>query len=252
MMMALLRKELREHLFSRKGLFNFFFISILYSIVAFSFISVKELSLLAQVEVNMTFIKVMLGVSSFVLIILGSTMVSGEKEKGTLESLLLTPLSKLRILVAKFLGIITFWIVLILRSLPYIAALSVGTNLFPKVFLFVLIIGSFMVLGFAGLSLAISAWVTSTKNAMMYAIIIFFIAIIPMFLSTTTKKAGFAYVVNQWSPVSSSMLAMKDTLVNKLGALAIVSDSLPILLFFIIMGVILVFASKKMNFLGGE
>ncbi|WP_261808145.1 ABC transporter permease subunit [Paenibacillus sp. N3.4] len=113
-MMALLHKELLEHLLSRKGLFILFIISVLYSLLAFSFISVKELSLLAQVEVNMTFLKLMLGVNSLVLIILGSTMISGEKEKGTLESLLLTPLSTLQIMISKLIAIILFWMVLMI------------------------------------------------------------------------------------------------------------------------------------------
>lgn len=251
-MMALLRKELREHMFSRKGLFIFFIISVLYSLLAFSFISVKELSLLAQVEVNMTFMKLMLGVNSLVLIILGSTMISGEKEKGTLESLLLTPLSKLKIMLSKLMAMTLFWIVLILLSLPYLIALTTGTNLFSIVLLFILCNGSVLVLSFSALSLAISAWLSSTKNALMISIIMFVVAVIPMFLSTTMKKVGFAHLIDKSSPVSSSMLAMKDSMVNKLGFNAFVMDSLPVYIFFVIVLLLFIGASKKVNFLGGE
>jgi ABC-2 type transport system permease protein len=251
-MMALLRKELREHLLSRKGLFIFFIISLLFSVLAFSFISVKELSLLAQVEVNMTFIKMMLGISNLVLMILGATMISGEREKGTLESLLLTPLSKMKIMLSKLAAIFIFWLVLVLLSLPYFIALTVGTNLFPILLAYIIWNGTLLVISFAGLSLAISAWVASTKNALLLSIIIFFIAVIPMFLSTTTKKVGFAHFVDQSSPVSSSMLAMKDLMVNKLGVMTLLIDSLPVCVFFVIMVLIFILASKKVNFLGGE
>ena len=83
-MFSLIKKEIREHVISRKGMWIFFAISILFSGLTYSFISVKELSLLAQVEVTMTFMKLLIGISILFSIILGSTMVSGEREQGTL------------------------------------------------------------------------------------------------------------------------------------------------------------------------
>ena len=56
----------------------------------------------------MTFMKALIGISILVSIILGSTMVSGEKEQGPLESLLLTPLSKVKIILSKVVGILAF------------------------------------------------------------------------------------------------------------------------------------------------
>jgi hypothetical protein len=66
------------------------------------------------------------------------------------------------------------------------------------------------------------------------------------------KKVGFAHLVDKSSPVSSSMLAMKDSFVNKLGFNAFVMDSLPVYIFFVIVLLLFIGASKKVNFLGGE
>ncbi|TXK74019.1 hypothetical protein [Paenibacillus sp. N3.4] len=137
-------------------------------------------------------------------------------------------------------------------SLPYMIALTAGTNLFPIVLLYILCNGTVFIISFAALSLAISAWLSSTKNALMYAIILFVIAIIPMFLSTTMKKVGFAHLVDVSSPVSSSMLAMKDAMVNKVGFGAFVMDGLPVYIFFCIVLLVCIGASKKVSFLGGE
>ena len=109
MMRALFYKEMKEHVLSRKGLWIYFALSILLSAMAFSFVTFKELSLLAQVEVNMTFLKIVLGVGILISIIIGSTMISNEKEQGTLESLLLTPLSNLKIMMVKAATICVFW-----------------------------------------------------------------------------------------------------------------------------------------------
>ena len=149
MMRALFYKEMKEHVLSRKGLWIYFALSILLSAMAFSFVTFKELSLFAQVEVNMTFLKIVLGVGILISIIIGSTMISNEKEQGTLESLLLTPLSNLKIMMVKAATICVFWLGILLISLPYFFALTYGTQLLPTVFALILILGTLLVLGFS-------------------------------------------------------------------------------------------------------
>ncbi|MDQ0414765.1 ABC transporter permease [Mesobacillus stamsii] len=251
-MSSLIKKEIREHVFSRKGVWIFFAIAILFSGLTYSFVSVKELSLLAQVEVNMTFMKALIGISILVSIILGSTMVSGEREQGTLESLLLTPLSKVKIILSKVIGILVFWLIISAISLPYFYALTYGTNMLPTILAYLYLIGLPLVISFSLLSLAFSTWISSSKNATLLSIILFLVTAIPMFLSTTMKKSGFAHVIDLSSPVSASMLTLKDWLVNKLSFLTIFLDSLPVLGFLVISIICLFYASKKMDFLGGE
>ncbi|MGX2957889.1 ABC transporter permease [Peribacillus sp. JNUCC 23] len=251
-MFSLIKKEIREHVLSRKGVWIFFAISILFSGLTYSFISVKELSLLAQVEVNMTFMKALIGISILVSIILGSTMVSGEREQGTLESLLLTPLSKMKVILAKVIGILAFWLIISIISIPYFYALTYGTKMLFTILAYLYLIGLPLVISFSLLSLAFSSWISSSKNATLLSIIVFLVTAIPMFLSTTMKKSGFAHLVDSLSPVSSSMLTLKDWLVNKLSTFTILMDSLPVLCFLIISIICLSYASKKMDFLGGE
>lgn len=251
-MTSLIKKEIREHVLSRKGVWIFFAISILFSGLTYSFISVKELSLLAQVEVNMTFMKALIGISILVSIILGSTMVSGEREQGTLESLLLTPLSKVKIILSKVVGILVFWLIISMISIPYFYALTYGTNMLPTIIGYLYLIGLPLVISFSLLSLAFSSWIASSKNATLLSIVLFLVTAIPMFLSTTMKKSGFAYLVDLLSPVSASMLTLKDWLVNKLSVFSIFMDSLPVLGFLVISIICLLYASKKMDFLGGE
>lgn len=251
-MFSLIKKEIREHVLSHKGVWIFFAIAILFSGLSYSFISVKELSLLAQVEVNMTFMKALMGVSILISIILGSTMVSGEREQGTLESLLLTPLSKVKIILAKVIAILFFWLMISIISIPYFYALTYGTNTLLIILAYLYLIGMPLVASFSLLSLAFSSWISSSKNATLMSIVLFLVTAIPMFLSTTMKKSGFAHLVDLLSPVSSSMLALKDLIVNKLGTYTILMDSLPVFFFFVISIICLFYASKKMDFLGGE
>ena len=76
-------------------------------------------------------------------------MISNEKEQGTLESLLLTPLSNLKIMMVKRQLFCVFWFGVLLISLPYFFALTYGTQLLPTVFALILILGTLLVLGFS-------------------------------------------------------------------------------------------------------
>ena len=55
----------------------------------------------------------------FIGLILGADSISGERERDTLESLLLTPTSRRQIVVGKFLAAISPWPVAMILSLPY-------------------------------------------------------------------------------------------------------------------------------------
>ena len=139
-----------------------------------------------------------------------------------------------------------------LISLPYFYALTYGTHLLSTVLALILILGTLLVLGFSLLSLAFSTWFSSTKNATLLSIVIFLITLLPMFLSTKMKKAGFAYLLDRASPISSTLLAAKDLLINKFGMSTILLDVLPVFIFFIIAIFILLLASRNIKLLGGE
>lgn len=252
MISVLVKKEVREHVLSRKGFALFFVVSILLSGMSFSFISVKELSTLAQIEVIMTLLQLVLGVSILISMILGSTLVAAEKEQGTLESLLLTPVTKQKIVLAKAASILVFWILLSIITLPYFFVLSMGTTLFPSILFYLYFAGTLLVVGFSGLSLIFSSILSSSKNSALLSVILFLVSSIPFFLSTTTKKAGFAHFVDTISPLSTSMKAMKDLLVNKMGLVSILQDMVPGLVFVVLIIIGLIIAGKKLHFIGGE
>ncbi|NIK76797.1 ABC-2 type transport system permease protein [Paenibacillus castaneae] len=252
MIYELVKKETKEHIFSRKGIGFLFIVSILLSIMSFGFISVKELSLLDQPSIVMTTFKLLLGINILISMVIGSTMVAGEKEKGTLESLLLTPLTKRKIIIGKLIAILVFWLTVTLISLPYFIVLSNGTSMLPTILFYLYVVGTVLVISFSSIALIFSTILASTKNAMIVGLMIFLITLVPMFLSTTMKKAGFAKLIQSYSPISASMKTMKDLFINKLGALDILVGMVPVFVFFVLALSVSLLISKKVDFLGGE
>lgn len=252
MIFELVKKETKEHIFSRKGIAFLFVVSLLMSILSFSFISVKELSLLDQPTVIMTALKLLLGINILISMVIGSTMIAGEKEKGTLESLLLTPLTKRKIIFGKLIAILIFWLMVTLVSMPYLFVLAYQANLFPTILIYLYGIGTVLIISFSSIALIFSTILVSTKNAMILAIMTFLITAIPMFLSTTMKKSGLAKVISENSPVSASMKAMKDIFITQLGFSQVSVELIPVFVFFLITIFIAFMIAKKVDFLRGE
>lgn len=189
--------------------------------------------------------KVVLGISILVTIIIGSNMYAGERERETLESLLLSPLSKAQITFGKLVGLLLFWFIISLLFLPYFFALSMGTDIFVKALVFLYLICFPLIIGFFAI-------LSSTKSSTLLSFVLFLVTAIPMFLSTTMKKSGFAHIVDTVSPLSRSMLTLKDYFVNRLGFTVLMVDLLPVLVFLIISIALLLFANNKISLKGGE
>jgi ABC-2 type transport system permease protein len=250
--MRLVRKEVREQIFSLKGVIWIALAALMFSGLSYSFVSVKELSILAQVEIINTFLKVVIGFGLLMTLILAAASIAGEKEQGTLESLLLLPMTKTQMITAKWMGAMSVWLVISLIALPYLLALGQGASMYGMIVLFLFIFGTITVGSFAAVALALSSLLQSSKNAVVISVALFMVSALPAFLATTIKKSGFGYIIDIVSPLSGTMRLMKDLLLNKIPVWQAVINSISVLGFAVVAAVLLGYAVKKLSLLGGE
>lgn len=227
-------------------------VAIIFSIMSYSFVSVKELSLLAQTEVILTMGKLILALGLLITIILASVSFSNEKEESTLESLLLTPIPKMQLAIGKLAGVLLMGILVFIISLPYIITLSYGTGLVMRAVIFILLIGSIVAFSYASISIALSILLGSSKNAIITSIIIFILTGLPSLLSTSIKKAGFGAVIEKISPLSNIFNLMKAVIIEKQGFAGMLKFIIPILIFSVLSYLFLIYGTKKIAFKGGE
>ncbi|GAA3413900.1 ABC transporter permease [Paenibacillus hodogayensis] len=248
----MLRKEMRELLFSVKGAIWLLIATFLFSALTYSFVTVKELSRLAQVEIVMTFMKAALGFGLLVTVIIAAGSVAGEKEQGTLESLMLAPLTRFHLIAGKWLGILGVWSVVAAIAAPYMVALSLGTSLFPIIAIVWFGFGTLVVAAFSAIAISISSLLHSSRNAILLSVSIFFLLVLPVFLGTTMKRTGFGSYLDAVSPLSGVMRIMKSLLVDKQSIGFALAHSLSVPIFALAAFICLGIAAKKLTLLGGE
>ena len=124
------RKEAGELLLDLRGQAWLLAMAVALSAFGLLLIGSAELSLLdnAQVVYDMTGIVTALG--ALLALVVGVDGIGGERERGSLVPLLLTPASRGGILLGKIGGVAAAWVVMLLLAAPYIWAVgSTGQNL---------------------------------------------------------------------------------------------------------------------------
>ncbi len=169
---------------------------------------------------------------------LASESVAAEKEKNTLETLLIAPISRKQIAFGKFLSLLTVSLMGCLVSVATMLILGPrmgGTTLFPSGFgltlpLLAAILGVVLPLCamFAGLLLAISAFSKNTRECQTYLTFVSFIVLIPAVFSQFIGFTDFARA--QWVafvPVLNSATILRQALLGQIdGTMALITVSL--------------------------
>lgn len=202
-------RELRDQWIGGKALAMILIYTILLGIYAYLFASNSELQLLPLNQMVLEIVKAAVFVGLFICLIMGADSVSGERERATLEGLLLTPTSRRQILVGKFLAAVSPWLVALAVAVPYWVVLSKGEPALGRALLWGPIVGTLLAPAFAGIGMLVSVWCNTNKSSMLVSIGLYLLLILP------SQYSGLATVtVSQ----QASDLSNLFQLINPLGA----------------------------------
>src|SRR5256885_181025 len=122
-------QELRDLWVGGRGLVLSFAFSVLLSVIAYLVATNRALNFLEQREtVNLT-LQVAVAVGALLTLLTAADSVSGERERGTFESLLLTPVSKFDLTAGKLAGALSLWFAAFVVTIPYVWFLGHGVGI---------------------------------------------------------------------------------------------------------------------------
>ena len=142
--------------------------SMILSAMSYLLATNNELNLIPPKEMVLLVLNTTLAVSILISLIIGANAVSGMRERGTLESLLVTPVSHRQIILGKFLAALSPWPIILAISVPYAAILAPSVEfLLYSLFVFILA-GSLVVILSAGFGLLVSIYSNSNRSSLSY------------------------------------------------------------------------------------
>ncbi|MBI5565280.1 MAG: ABC transporter permease subunit, partial [Chloroflexi bacterium] len=174
----------------------------------------SQLSLIPPAE--MIFLTLLGGISFglFIGLIIGADSISGERERATLEALLLTPTARRQIVIGKFLAALSPWPATLLLSIPYILIVAQGDEILGPALLLGALLGGVLAVAFTGFGMLVSIWSNSNKMSLFVSLLVYMILLIPTQFPGSAQKGDLGYAIQQLNPMQASSEFLEKVLVN--------------------------------------
>jgi len=214
------RKEGGELLLSLRGLSWLLLMTVALSAFGLLLVSNTELSLLdnAQVVYDMMGIVTVLG--ALLTVIVGVDSLAGERERGSLVPLLLTPVSRGTILFGKLGGQALAWAIMFVLAMPYLWAVgSTGQNLLDGM-IGLALLGTPVVLGFGFFAMGLGARTGSARASQLIALITLILSASPIVLGPSLRQAAIGKAFDAVNPFSAALNAYDAVVIDSQSLLA--------------------------------
>jgi ABC-type transport system involved in multi-copper enzyme maturation permease subunit len=208
------RKEAGDLLLSVRGLAWLLAVTIVLSAFGLLLVSNTELSLLDNAQVVYDMVAIVTALGSLLALVIGIDTVGGERERGSLVPLLLTPVGRDTILAGKLGGIAIAWAVMYALALPYLWAVgSTGQNLALGMLVLALL-GTPVVLGFGFLGMALGAGLSSTRPALLTGLIALMLSASPVLLGPSLRQTAIGRAFDAVNSFSGAVNAYDAVIID--------------------------------------
>jgi len=245
-------KEVQESLYAVRGSLWAVLAALVLSLMSYLLLTDKELSLLDQSEMLNIISGLTIGLGMLVAGILAGDAVAGERERMTLESLLLAPVRLGSVVMGKIWSVLAAWLLIFAIAAPYILVVGAGSTVTGPALVYTFILGTLAVGGFAALIVGASALASSGRSVTLGALAVFIAMAAPTLLGTTLQKSWFGNVYNALSPFSQVRLSLDSVIVDKEGLMTQLPHIGALLAFVAVAGLFAAFAARRISLEGRE
>lgn len=207
-------RELTDLWFGGKGPVILVLFSALLGLVCFVFATNVELALFTPKELMWMLLQVAYMAGAMIGLVIGADSVSGERDRETLEGLLLTPTSRQQIVVGKFLAAFSLWIACAAIAVPYFVLLTPDQEILTLTLFWGGILGTLLAAGMTGMAMIVSAWSSSNKVSLAINMSIFIIFLLPSQFKGAAQKGAVGKFVQWVNPIAATDEFTEKLIVN--------------------------------------
>ena len=239
-------QESRDLWTSGRGLILLLLFSILLSAVTYLTSTNQALNFLEQRESVNLVLQLAVAVGVLVTLVVSADGISGERERGTLESLLVTPVSRRAIIAGKLIAALTMWFATFIVTIPYVWVLARGVGILGQAMALGLFVGTLVAVGLGSVGLLISGVCNSNKTSIAASLFLLLILFAPTQLPNGLPQGWFFEVLLRANPVASALAYISSMLVEGHSWTEDLSYLITPLLTALIAGGALVFAGPRL------
>jgi ABC-2 type transport system permease protein len=207
-------QELRNLWLGGRGLLLTFGFSLLLSVMAYLVATNTELNFLEQRESVSLLVQVAIGVGALLALLVAADAFSGERERGTLESLLLTPASRLSLTGGKLLASLSIWLAAFAVAIPYVWFLGRDVEILGKAVLSGLLVGTLMAVFLASLGMLISVFARSNRVSLSLSLFLLLAFFAPTQLPAPAQQGWAGDLLLHVNPVTAGERYVGRIIIN--------------------------------------
>jgi ABC-2 type transport system permease protein len=207
-------QESRDLWTSGRGLILLFLFSILLSAVTYLTSTNQALNFLEQRESVNLVLQLAVAVGVLVTLVVSADAISGERERGTLESLLVTPVSRRSVIAGKLIAALTMWFATFVVTIPYVWVLARGVGILGQALALGFCVGTLVAIGLGSIGLLISGVCNSNKTSIAASLFLLLILFAPTQLPSGLPQGWFFDVLRRANPIDSALAYISSILVN--------------------------------------
>jgi ABC-2 type transport system permease protein len=201
--MIVARQELRDLWLGGRALALTFALSLLLSVVSYLVATNQALNYLEQREsVNLT-LQVAVAVGALLALLTAADAVSGERERGTLESLLVTPISRQGLVAGKVAAALSIWFGAFVVTIPYVWHLSRGIGAVAGALLAGLVVGTLLAVFLASLGVLVSIVSRSNRISLSVSVFLLLALFAPTQFPTSAQQGWAGELLLRINPVTA-------------------------------------------------
>lgn len=188
--------------------------SLLLAVMAFLLATNEEMSLMPPREMLFLTMQTTIGIGLFIGLLIGADSISGERERASLEALLLAPVSRRQIIAGKFLAAVSPWPAALVVSAIFLAVLSPSGELFLQVLLLGGVLGTLLVIGYTAFAMLVSLWSSSNRTSLFVSLVVYLLFVIPTQFPGTAQTGFMGRLVKRINPIESVNQFLEKVIVN--------------------------------------
>jgi len=200
---VVLERELRDLWVGGRGLVLCFAFSILVSALAYLAATNEALNFLEQRESVNLVVQVGMIVGALLTLLAAADAISGERERGTLESLLVSPLSRRQLTGAKLLAALSLWLAAYAILVPYAWFLARSLGIVGTALLASFVVGTLLAGFLASFGLLVSLFASSNRMSLSVSLFALLALFAPTQLPGGARQGWFADLLLHVNPVTS-------------------------------------------------
>jgi ABC-type transport system involved in multi-copper enzyme maturation permease subunit len=157
-------------------------------------------------------------------LVLGADSISGERERATLEALLVTPASRSQIVFGKFLAALSPWPVAFAVTAPYLAVLAQGDPALGLALIWGGLVGTLLAADFTGLGVLVSLCSNANKKSLFISLTTYLVFYLPTQLPSGAQTGIMGRFFKRLNPLESVGHWLEKIIVNNRNPLEFSTD----------------------------